>query len=181
MSMIRGLLLWFYRLSYFEVILLVTLASLCFVRLRMRWRTYRFWKMTVWACCVVWICVVVGVTLGGRSADAVCQTAMLRPFHSYVAVWRGETSEILRSNFMNVVLFYPLGLLLDAGLPERWVFGLRLLLIGLLGMVVSAGIEYCQYFFCLGAAEIDDVIHNSLGAVLGILPGCLYDYCEKHQ
>lgn len=101
---------------------------------------------------------------------------MLCPFHSYAAVWNGETTEILRSNFMNVVLFYPLGLLLYAGLPERWAFGLRLLLIGLLGMAVSAGIECCQYFFCLGAAEIDDVIHNSLGAVLGALPGALYGW-----
>jgi glycopeptide antibiotics resistance protein len=34
---------------------------------------------------------------------------------------------------------------------------------------LSAGIEFLQYHFCLGRCEIDDVIHNTAGALLGCL------------
>ena len=34
---------------------------------------------------------------------------------------------------------------------------------------MSAGIEFLQYHFALGRCEIDDVIHNALGALLGSL------------
>lgn len=34
---------------------------------------------------------------------------------------------------------------------------------------MSIGIEYAQYRFGLGLAEVDDVIHNALGAMLGAL------------
>jgi glycopeptide antibiotics resistance protein len=33
----------------------------------------------------------------------------------------------------------------------------------------SVAIECCQYGFGIGTAEIDDIIHNTLGAFLGML------------
>lgn len=36
-------------------------------------------------------------------------------------------------------------------------------------MLVSAGIEYVQYHFHMGLPKTDDIIHDSLGALLGVI------------
>ena len=95
------------------------------------------------------------------------------PFHSYRAVIAGENKEILRSNFMNVVLFYPAGLFACELLPKSWSRAKRVILVAVLFALVSAGIEFCQYHFALGQAEVDDVIHNALGALIGALIGTM--------
>ena len=91
------------------------------------------------------------------------------PLHSYRKVINGGNPEILRSNFMNVVLFYPIGLLATALLPKRWAEWSRCVLTILLCISLSAGIEYVQYICSLGQCEIDDVIHNTIGALTGSL------------
>ena len=93
----------------------------------------------------------------------------LIPFHSYRAVMAGENKEILRSNFMNLILFYPAGLFACELLPKSWSQAKRIILVAVLFALVSAGIEFCQYHFALGQAEVDDVIHNALGALIGAL------------
>lgn len=95
----------------------------------------------------------------------------LIPFHSYRAVMNGDNPEILRSNFMNAVLFYPAGLLTASLLPDKLPRWSRLLLTVLLYSFMSTGIEYLQYRYALGNVEIDDIIHNTLGAFLGSLLG----------
>ncbi len=62
----------------------------------------------------------------------------------------------------NLLLFFPMGVLLPCFLPK--VRGGRFIALGV-GMIVSA--ELIQYFSTLGALDIDDVILNSVGLVLG--------------
>lgn len=57
----------------------------------------------------------------------------------------------------NIVLFIPLGFL---------VGGKRAIIIGLL---LTIGIEITQYVFKLGYCEVDDVINNTIGVVVGTL------------
>jgi glycopeptide antibiotics resistance protein len=81
----------------------------------------------------------------------------------------GGNIEILRSNFMNAVLFYPAGLVLCSLLPQKWRPWLRILLVSVLLCVLSCAVEQAQYVYSLGQVEIDDVIHNTLGAMLGAI------------
>lgn len=60
----------------------------------------------------------------------------------------------------NVLLFIPFGFLF----PKNT---LRLAMIS--GFLLSMGIEAVQYFGCLGLCELDDVICNTLGSLLGFL------------
>lgn len=87
------------------------------------------------------------------------------PFHSYAEVLAGGNREILRSSFMNVVLFYPAGLLLAAVLPKRWRV---LITVAVLG-IFSLSIETVQHALSLGRGEIDDVLHNTLGTACGCM------------
>lgn len=84
------------------------------------------------------------------------------PFWSYVAYFKGEDDSLLNENIMNVVVFVPVGLL--AGLASRSINLLRALLIGL---CISLSIEVLQFTFEKGFAELDDVMHNSLGCLIG--------------
>ena len=83
--------------------------------------------------------------------------------------------ELLRSNFMNVALFFPAGLAACELLPKGWRCRKKLFFIGVLFLFLSAGIEFCQFCFALGQAETDDVIHNVLGAITGALV-CAIDF-----
>ena len=74
---------------------------------------------------------------------------------------------------MNAVLFYPAGLLATVLLPEKWPGWCRCVLVVILFGAMSAGIEYAQYFWQLGRVEIDDVIHNTAGALAGSLAALL--------
>ena len=165
--MIRTLFLWFYCLPIPQAVLVIVLATGCFLMLNRRYETNRLWRKGLWGCCLLWLCIVLAMTLKDRSVSIIPAAPLLTPFHSYGEVLRGGTPEILRSNFMNVMLFYPGGLLLNTALPRRWKPWQRGLLIAVLCAAASTCIEVCQYFHCLGTAETDDVIHNTLGAVLG--------------
>lgn len=115
-----------------------------------------------------WIAAVVYATLGDRSGGNTAQINLI-PFHSYREVLAGGNPEIYRSNFMNAVLFYPVGLLATLLLPEKWPGWCRCILVVVLLAAMSAGIEYVQYSYALGRCEIDDVIHNTAGAFAGSL------------
>lgn len=39
----------------------------------------------------------------------------------------------------------------------------------LYGFLLSVTVELLQYVFCLGYCEMDDVLHNTIGAAIGVL------------
>ena len=92
------------------------------------------------------------------------------PFHSYRKLLATGVFEIIRTNFMNIVLFYPAGFLTASLLPEGWLCRQKLLTVGVLFALFSLSIELGQFYYALGEPEIDDVIHNTIGAVCGTIP-----------
>ena len=65
---------------------------------------------------------------------------------------------------MNIVVFIPIGFAI--GLAFRKARGWQTILAG---MGISVGIELLQWLFRKGFADVDDVIHNTLGCVVGYL------------
>ena len=90
---------------------------------------------------------------------------ILTPFATFTAAL--QQPELYRAMLMNVFLFFPLGLTLSNALPRKWHRWLRIALTTLIGCAFSAGIEYAQYRYALGMAEVDDVICNTLGVFIG--------------
>lgn len=82
------------------------------------------------------------------------------PFWSYRAIIDGS-GRALFENIGNIVLFIPIGvaiaLFLCCSVKQTLLIGFTLSLI----------IESCQWFFWLGSFEIDDLIHNTIGAGIG--------------
>ena len=90
---------------------------------------------------------------------------ILTPFATFTAAL--QQPELYREMLMNVFLFFPLGLTLSNALSRKWHRWLRIILTTLVGCALSAGIEYAQYRYALGTAEVDDVICNTMGAFIG--------------
>lgn len=72
--------------------------------------------------------------------------------------------ELYRTMLMNVFLFQPIGLALPNLLPKK---AHPVAVTVVFAMLLSIGIEAAQFHYQLGRCEIDDVIMNTLGAVIG--------------
>lgn len=167
--MLQSVFLWFYCLSFQDAVVLVIAAGAAYLILRHWLGGKTWWRPIIALLLLAWLAVIAAATLTDRMPGITPAEPRLIPFHSYRAVMAGENIEILRSNFMNAVLFYPAGLFACELLPKGWNWAKRGILIAVLFSLVSVGIEVCQYHFALGQAEADDVIHNALGALIGAL------------
>lgn len=90
--------------------------------------------------------------------------------------WSYDKPELMVENVMNVVVFVPIGMLL-----VFMIHGLRSqngswfkvhsswLLVLAVGIGISISIEAMQYFFHRGFAETDDVMHNTVGCIVGYM------------
>lgn len=88
--------------------------------------------------------------------------AFLFPFYSYREILKGS-KQFLLENIGNVVLFVPLGAILSCigvNAFKRTI---------LIGFSSSITIELLQTIFSLGMFECDDIMHNTLGALLGFM------------
>jgi len=94
---------------------------------------------------------------------AECRGHNFRPFWSYEAIENGR-SELLAENIMNVVVCVPVGLLIGIGF-SKWSWWK---VIGA-GCLLSMSIEAMQFFQKRGFAEVDDVMHNTMGCNLGYM------------
>lgn len=94
----------------------------------------------------------------------------LEIFWSWKDVIRYHDREMLKENLLNIILLFPLGLLIPFSFYKRlrWWQGL------IMGLGASAVIEVLQLVLCRGLFEFDDMIHNGFGCMLGsMLAGLL--------
>lgn len=89
--------------------------------------------------------------------------------------------ERYRSMLMNVFLFFPLGMACANAFSDKMKMRRRVILAIVIGFALSTAVEYIQYRFSLGMAETDDVICNTLGAIVGSLSVTLADFLAKHK
>ncbi len=102
----------------------------------------------------------------------------LRPFYTFVMAQ--SQVEYYRTFFMNALLFVPIGLSMPYCLSKKPYKRNILITIGFAALL-SAGIEFLQYYYHLGRCETDDVIANTIGAAIGTLSYCLYMRILKNQ
>lgn len=169
-----GLYHWFYTRPLVDVLLIAVLLTMIFLLLRRQIGQCR-WRVFCGAVLVLWLGAMLWITLGRRDGQ-VWQMPVLTPFLSYRRMLAGENTEALRMNLMNMLLFYPAGLLASGLLPMQWRGWKKLLLLTGVGLMLSVMIEAAQYRFHLGLAETDDVIHNTLGMFLGALAATVVRY-----
>lgn len=150
------------------------ILSFIFLLAHQRFRHSRWFRLGIWMSLAVWVSGTLWITIFSRSPGSEHLPELI-PFHSYRKLLRTGVSEILRTNFMNVALFYPAGLLTASLFPQKWTCLRKIWSTAILFAMFSGVIEYVQFFYALGEPEMDDVIHNTIGALLGTLPLTIKD------
>lgn len=114
------------------------------------------------------IFLILAVTVLSRDFGTVRELS-LTPFASWRDYFNGSNAEFLRTNIFNMLLFMPFGASLYAvGYPNLSVKKCLIITVTA-AFVLSVGVELAQFLLQCGETETDDVIHNVLGAVFGVL------------
>lgn len=120
----------------------------------------------VWLLFFEFVFLVLGMTVFFRPTGT--KALVYPPFWSYASVLRDGDKTVLHEIILNVVLFVPLGFLWgiqSSKWPRKWQW----LSAMVLGACLSGVIELLQYSFKKGCVEVDDVIHNTLGCLIGFV------------
>ena len=169
----------------FRLIYTMPLYKVCLVMvlLLVLWAYYRaylpkklFWSMNL---CVLVVAVSAVLYLTVFSRKVGIYDAVLVPFSALSEA--KKEPERYRSMLMNVFLFFPLGMACANAFSDKMKMRRRVILVVAIGFALSTAVEYIQYRFSLGMAETDDVICNTLGALVGSLSVTLADYLAKHK
>lgn len=161
-----------------DAVMVVALCAVAYlvamevVRIRKVKNCIHIFLLAVWASGLFYM------TIGMREGSGIHERTLI-PFYSYYVLMNGGSQEIIRTNLMNVLLFVPGGLFAGCLLPENGKMWIRVLAVAVLFAVVSAGIEWAQYHFSLGTSEVDDVIHNTIGAMAGALGAFSFQQWKK--
>ena len=104
------------------------------------------------------------VTLFSRSENH--SRAILLRIDSLREALSTHSLEPLRHVFLNAIMFIPIGILIPMIYPEEMD---RFLYIAPLGMMISVLIEATQMLLRIGQCDVEDIIANTAGAVLGLI------------
>ena len=133
------------------VVAILALAAVLIWGLLGRIVPRRVWKPVCGAAALLATVLVLWLTVWNRT-----------PSEEHVFTWAAAyTNEFFREMFMNAVLYVPFGLA-ACGLIGPWGV--------LAGLVLSIGVEVWQYATGAGLAQGTDVLCNTLGAAVGMLP-----------
>lgn len=133
------------------VVVILALAAVFIWGLLGRIVPRRVWKPVCGAAALLATVLVLWLTVWNRT-----------PSEEHVFTWAAAyTNEFFREMFMNAVLYVPFGLA-ACGLIGPWGV--------LAGFLLSVGVEVWQYATGAGLAQGTDVLCNTLGAAVGMLP-----------
>lgn len=124
-----------------------------------------------------WLRSVVTLTLGAYVVLVFCTTIIFRetraesainliPLSSYFCI--GENSylwEVSAINLLNFAMFIPIGMLLKLAFCNNDNLNWKGTMV--VGLLLSMAIEVLQFVLKKGLCEIDDVIHNVIGCMIG--------------
>lgn len=162
--MMGKLIWWIYVQPLKNIILTMLVLPIVWTALHQILRKHQLlWKAINIVTLIISLAAIIYLTLYHRGESE--YDVILTPFHSFIEAQ--IQPELYRSMLMNVFLFEPLGLSLSGLLPKKW-YSLAITVV--VGMLFSIGIEAAQFYYGLGRCEVDDVIMNTLGCAIGMVP-----------
>ena len=93
-------------------------------------------------------------------------------FTSYRWFFKYNGEQVLRQLLINLVMIMPVGFLLPVVIKAKYKY----LITMALSLLLTVFIETMQLITKCGSFEVDDIINNFIGAVLGML---VYALCSK--
>ncbi len=118
-------------------------------------------KVIIFCILFCYIVIVIGATIFIR--PGVYEHANLNLFSSYIEAWNNYSKSYWRNIILNILMFVPFGFLLplfsDRFKKFYWTLSL--------GFLFTFGIEATQYITKRGIFEVDDIMNNWIGALIG--------------
>ncbi len=112
---------------------------------------------------LIWFICIIYMTIFSRGNKTEIN---LIPFRFIYEPFRTGNEEFFRTGWMNILLFVPGGMFLSYGITKptklKRVFEVVFL------VAISITIEALQWYYKLGIVETDDVICNTIGAIIGV-------------
>ena len=143
----------------FSGLLVFSFVYYCF-QYREKERLARFAGVVLFGCACLFF---VYLAVFRRTAHDV--QAQLTPLWSYRAVISGKYGiDVYAQIIENIVIFIPIGFFLPFLLGEKKS---SFLTVGVSGFLLSLFAELCQLLFSLGVCETDDLLNNTVGALVG--------------
>ena len=133
-------------------------------------RSFRQLKKGMLAMFLIYLLGVAYITIFSRDVKTGDTLIQMAPFAAFTQK-RANSAEMINHMLLNVGMFVPLGLLFPLIYPEKLSHWGYILGIGLTGTVL---IETTQLLLRLGVCDIDDIIANTLGAVVGYVIYLIY-------
>lgn len=113
---------------------------------------------------VLYMMMVAYITLFSRSEGH--SKAILLRFDSIRAAIGQHSLEPLHHVFLNAIMFVPIGFLLPMMDPDNLD---HFMYIGPLGLMLTTLIEATQMFLQIGQCDLEDIVANTLGALIGLI------------
>lgn len=152
---------WSFReLIFFVIVLMV--ATIIFSILLKKDKMNLF-QLIAGELLLIFMFIVLGSTVFTRVPDKV-EAYKLMPFWSWNEVIKGDI-ELLEENLLNFLLLFPFGFLLPFVFYKKISWNKAFIM----GLAFSFFIETSQLILHRGLFEWDDMIHNSIGAMLGCI------------
>ena len=98
-----------------------------------------------------------------------------KPFWSYYTAYKLNNIELWLQIIMNIAMYIPIGF----ALPGCFRTIDRLWKVLALVLICSVGIEAIQYIFSIGYSEVDDVMNNLFGTLVGYALYMGFEKCCK--
>lgn len=88
---------------------------------------------------------------------------VLKPASTYIMMYKHKAYGLMAYNLLgNIIMFIPFGFCV------KYInYKIKPLRLMLTGIVLSFCIEFAQYMFGTGVSDIDDIILNTLGVMIG--------------
>lgn len=119
------------------------------------------WRILWWSGLIFYLLVVLRATLFQR--NAAWNQGVVSLFSTYEEAWVRASTDSWKNMILNICMFVPLGFWLPVGF--KWFR--RFWKTYLLGFLLTLGIEALQLMLSRGIFEVADLVHNTLGAMIG--------------
>lgn len=159
----------------FIVALMIFLFILLFINYKLSYKLNNFKRMLKFLTYFGMTMTIIGILLVTLMPTSLENHSLnLKPFLTIQELFDYATKEAIFNNIvMNIVLFIPFGFFL-------YLIVRRELLVSFIGMFFSIMIETIQYILPIGrTTNIDDVILNVTGTIVGVIIGVLFLKIEK--
>jgi glycopeptide antibiotics resistance protein len=167
---------WLYEFPVYCWLVLVLILLLLWTLSAVKFQNSSVWKTLTVIAFVISIVLIVMVTLVFRQTSEDKGFSLI-PFSSFEIA--KTHSDVYQEVMLNVVLFYPVGLTMPFVINR--ITNHPVIITIITSCILSVIIEIFQYLFNRGYAEIDDVIFNTLGVVIGSVSFLVFKRFSNHH